>query len=120
MSGFLARLLSTRVLFVLSATGFTVMSVACAMAWSIGSMILFRCLQGFLGGAMIPTVFATSFKVFPPDRRATVSVMIGLVATMAPTLGPTLGGYVTEVASWHWLFLINVLPGLLVASASGR
>src|SRR5215212_6996496 len=58
LSGFLARLLSTRVLFVLSATGFTVMSAACAMAWSIGSMIVFRCLQGFLGGAMIPTVFA--------------------------------------------------------------
>jgi DHA2 family multidrug resistance protein len=116
LSGFLARLLSTRVLFVLSAIGFTVMSAACAMAWSIGSMIVFRCLQGFLGGAMIPTVFATSFKVFPPERRAAVSVMIGLVATMAPTLGPTLGGYITEAASWHWLFLINLLPGALVAT----
>jgi MFS transporter, DHA2 family, multidrug resistance protein len=115
LSGFLARLLSTRVLFVLSAAGFTVMSVACAMAWSIGSMVVFRCLQGFLGGAMIPTVFATSFRLVPPERHAVVSVMIGLVATMAPTLGPTLGGYVTEAASWHWLFLINVLPGLLVA-----
>jgi DHA2 family multidrug resistance protein len=92
------------------------MSIACAMAWSIGSMIVFRCLQGFLGGAMIPTVFATSFKVFPPERRAAVSVMIGLVATMAPTLGPTLGGYITEAASWHWLFLINLLPGALVAT----
>jgi MFS transporter, DHA2 family, multidrug resistance protein len=116
LSGFLARLLSTRVLFVLSATGFTAMSVACALSWSIGSMIVFRCLQGFLGGAMIPTVFATSFKVFPPERRATVSVMIGLVATMAPTLGPTLGGWITQAMSWHWLFLINVMPGILVAT----
>ncbi len=117
LSGFLARLLSTRVLFVASALGFTAMSLACAFATSIETMILFRALQGFLGGAMIPTVFATSFKLFPPERRATVSVMIGLVATMAPTLGPTLGGYLTELASWHWLFLINILPGLLVAGA---
>jgi DHA2 family multidrug resistance protein len=115
LSGFLARLLSTRVLFVISAAGFTLMSLACAAAWSISSMILFRALQGFLGGAMIPTVFATSFKLFPPDRRASVSVMIGLVATMAPTLGPTIGGYLTDAVSWHWLFLVNILPGCLVA-----
>lgn len=116
LSGFLARLLSTRILFVASALGFTAMSFACAFAWSIESMILFRALQGFLGGAMIPTVFATSFKVFPPERRAAVSVMIGLVATMAPTLGPTFGGYLTELASWHWLFLVNILR-FLVAGA---
>ncbi|MGH6943571.1 MAG: DHA2 family efflux MFS transporter permease subunit, partial [Geminicoccaceae bacterium] len=114
-SGFLARLLSTRILFVLSAAGFTAMSLACGLAWSINSMIVLRALQGFIGGAMIPTVFATSFRVFP-DRRATVSTMIGLVATLAPTLGPTLGGYVTEMASWHWLFLINVVPGIAVAA----
>ena len=115
MSGFLARLLSTRVLFVLSAAGFTLMSVACAMAWSIGSMIVFRCLQGFLGGAMIPTVFATSFKVFPPERRAAVSVMIGLVATMAPTLGPTLGGYITEA-----MLLALAVPDQRPAGRPGR
>jgi len=114
LSGFLSRLLSTRVLFVVSAAGFTLMSLFCATADSIGSMILCRTLQGFLGGAMIPTVFATSFLIFPPERRSSVSVMIGLVATMAPTIGPTLGGWITQAASWHWLFLINLAPGLLV------
>lgn len=117
LSGFLSRLLSTRVLFVASAFGFTLMSVACAFTTSIGTMIVFRALQGFIGGAMIPTVFATSFIIFPPAKRAAVSVMIGLVATMAPTIGPTLGGYLTQSLSWHWLFLINVIPGLFVTGA---
>ena len=114
LSGFLSRLFSTRILFVVSAASFTLSSVACAMAWNIESMILFRAVQGFLGGAMIPTVFAASFILFPPERRAGISVLIGLVATMAPTIGPTLGGYLTQAFSWHWLFLINVVPGVIV------
>jgi DHA2 family multidrug resistance protein len=117
LSGFLARLLSTRVLFTLSAAGFTVASMLCAMAWDINSMIVFRALQGFIGGAMIPTVFAAAFTVFPPARRNMLSVLMGLVATMAPTLGPTIGGYITEISSWHWLFLANLLPGIAVAIA---
>jgi DHA2 family multidrug resistance protein len=116
LSGFLSRLLSTRILFTLSAATFTLMSMACAFATGMGEMIVFRALQGFLGGAMIPTVFATSFMIFPPHRRASVSVLIGLVATLAPTIGPTLGGYLTQSLSWHWLFLINVVPGLAVAT----
>ncbi|HYM02656.1 MAG TPA: DHA2 family efflux MFS transporter permease subunit [Stellaceae bacterium] len=117
LSGFLSRVLATRVLFTLSAASFTVMSFLCALAWNMDSMIVFRAAQGFLGGAMIPTVFATSFALFPASKRAGVTVMIGLVATMAPTLGPTLGGYLTQAFSWHWLFLINIVPGLAVASA---
>ncbi|MBX2831372.1 MAG: DHA2 family efflux MFS transporter permease subunit [Rhodospirillales bacterium] len=119
LSGFLSRLMSTRWLFVISALGFTVMSVASAFAWSIESMIWFRAAQGFLGGAMIPTVFATTYIIFPPDKRNTASVMIGLIATMAPTIGPTLGGFLTQSLSWHWLFLINVIPGLLIALVVG-
>jgi len=115
LSGWLARLFSVRVLFVISAASFTVASALCAFAWSIESMIVFRALQGFLGGAMIPTVFTASFTLFPPARQAGMSVLIGLVATMAPTLGPTLGGWLTETVSWHWLFLVNVVPGGLVA-----
>ena len=102
LSGFLSRLLSTRVLFSLSCAGFTCMSLACAFSSSLGSMVVFRAAQGFIGGAMIPTVFATSFILFPMDKRPLVGVMIGLVATMAPTLGPTLGGWLTQQASWRW------------------
>ncbi len=115
LSGWLSRLLSTRILFTLSALGFTIMSVACATASNLGEMIAFRALQGFLGGAMIPTVFATTFLLFPGARRAQISVLIGLTATLAPTIGPTLGGWLTQELSWHWLFLINVPFGLIVA-----
>ena len=116
LSGFLSRLLSTRILYVISAAAFTLSSLACAVAWNIESMIVFRALQGFLGGAMIPTVFAASFILFPAEKRAGISVLIGLVATMAPTIGPTLGGYLTQTFSWHWLFLINIVPGIIVTT----
>ncbi|MGE5545694.1 MAG: DHA2 family efflux MFS transporter permease subunit [Solirubrobacterales bacterium] len=116
LSGWMARVFSTRWLFFASCATFTAASALCAFSWSIESMIVFRAIQGFLGGAMIPTVFATSFLMFPPRMQAGLSVVIGLVATMAPTLGPTLGGWLTEQLSWHWLFLINVLPGIAVAS----
>ncbi len=117
LSGMLARILSTRVLFALSAATFTAMSAACAFAWDLQSMVVFRLLQGFLGGPMIPCVFSASFILFPLERRPLVTVIIGLVATMAPTLGPTLGGYLTETFSWHWLFLINLVPGIVTAAA---
>jgi DHA2 family multidrug resistance protein len=115
LSGFLSRLLSTRVLFTLSAAGFTVFSLACAFATSLPAMIAARAMQGFLGGAMIPTVFATTYLLFPPARRAGATVLIGLTATLAPTIGPTLGGLLTDALSWHWLFLINVPVGIFIA-----
>jgi DHA2 family multidrug resistance protein len=115
LSGFLSRLLSTRVLFTISAAGFTVFSLACATASSLPVMIAARAMQGFLGGAMIPTVFATAFLLFRGPKRASVSVLIGLTATLAPTIGPTLGGLLTESFSWHWLFLINVPVGVFIA-----
>ena len=116
LSGFLARFLGTRVLFTLSAIGFTVMSFFCAFADSLMTMIVFRAFQGFLGGAMIPTVFSSLYVLFPPSKRHIAIVVIGLTATMAPTLGPTLGGWITENVSWHWLFLVNLGPGMLVAT----
>lgn len=117
MSGFLSRAFSTRVFYAVSALGFTLASALCATATSLPTMIVFRALQGFLGGGMIPTVFATAFLIFPPARRGQMSVLIGLTATMAPTIGPTLGGWLTQALSWHWLFLINLPVGLIVAAA---
>ena len=116
LSGFLSRLLSTRVLFTASAAGFTVFSLFCALSSSLGTMVVFRAAQGFIGGAMIPTVFAASFMLFPPAKRASATVIIGLTATLAPTIGPTLGGWLTESLSWHWLFLINVPVGIVIAT----
>ncbi|WP_394114731.1 DHA2 family efflux MFS transporter permease subunit [Xanthobacter lutulentifluminis] len=118
LSGFLSRALSTRWLFAASAAGFTVMSFMCATATSIEQMIAYRALQGFLGGGMIPTVFAAAYSVFPKEKQPIVAPMIGLVATLAPTIGPTVGGYLTDLFSWHWLFLVNVIPGILVVLAA--
>jgi DHA2 family multidrug resistance protein len=81
-------------------------------------MIIWRALQGFIGGGMIPTVFASSFLIFPASKRSVVTPMIGLVATLAPTIGPTIGGYLTDALSWHWLFFINVIPGIGVTIAA--
>lgn len=117
LSGMLARVLSTRWMFAISAAGFTAMSAACAMATSIEQMIVFRALQGFMGGGMIPTVFASAYLIFR-GRQALISPMIGLVATLAPTIGPTVGGYLTDLLSWHWLFLVNIVPGVMVTVAA--
>lgn len=118
LSGFLGRLWSTRVLFTVSAAGFTAASILCATATNIDQMIVYRAIQGFLGGGMIPSVFAAAFTIFPASKRSIVSPMIGLVATLAPTIGPTIGGYLSDTFSWHWLFLVNVIPGILVAIAA--
>lgn len=112
--GWLCKTFSTRIVFSISCAGFTIMSLACALAWNLESMITFRALQGFFGGAMIPTVFATIFIVFPLKIRATVTVVIGLVVTIAPISGPIIGGYITDYLSWPYLFLLNIIPGILV------
>lgn len=117
LSGWLAHVMSTRWLFCVSAIGFTVASLLCAWAWNIQSMIAFRALQGFLGGSMIPLVFTTAFIFFTGPQRVFAAATVGGIASLAPTLGPTVGGWITDNYSWHWLFYINVLPGLLVAVA---
>lgn len=118
LSGFLSRVLSTRLLFSIAAAGFTISSFLCATASNIDQMIVYRTLQGFLGGGMIPSVFTAAFTIFPKSKQAIVSPIIGLVATLAPTVGPTIGGYLSHTLSWHWLFLVNVMPGIAVTIAA--
>src|SRR6266403_679520 len=114
LSGFLSRALGTRLLFAISAAGFTLASFLCGFASSIEEMILWRAIQGFLGAGMIPTVFASAYTVFPRSKFHIVGPIIGLVATLAPTVGPTVGGYITDALSWHWLFFINIVPGVAI------
>ncbi|AQX18808.1 MFS transporter, DHA2 family, multidrug resistance protein [Bartonella sp. A1379B] len=115
LSGFLGRLLSTRIFFSFSAAGFTIASILCATATSIEQMTFYRTLQGFIGGGIIPSVFVASYTLFPPSKQSIVSPIVGLVATLAPTIGPTVGGYLCHVLSWHWLFLINVPFGIIIS-----
>jgi len=117
LSGTLSRLLSTRVLFVTAALGFTGASALCATATSLGQMIVYRAMQGFSGGAMMPLVFPVIYTKFRMPQLATVMVMISLILNLSSTLGPTIGGYLTDTFSWHWLFLVNLAPGIAVAVA---
>ena len=115
LAAWLSRVMSTRWLFCVSAAGFTITSLACGLAWNIQSMIVFRALQGFLGGSMIPTVFTTAFIYFGGNQRVIAAAVVGGLSALAPTLGPTIGGWITDHYSWHWLFFINLIPGMAVA-----
>src|ERR1041385_1004853 len=112
LSGFMSRELGTRLLFAISASGFTIASFFCGFASTLEQMIIWRAIQGFLGAGMIPTVFASAYTVFPRSKFYIVGPIIGLVATLAPTIGPTGGGIITDMMSWHWLFFINIVPGI--------
>ena len=112
LSGFLNRAFGIRKLFIMSAVGFVSSSILCALSWDLDSLIFFRVIQGFSGAAMVPTTMAASFTLFPAGRSMTQQVMIGMVATLAPSIGPTLGGWITQHMSWHWLFLVNIVPGI--------
>jgi DHA2 family multidrug resistance protein len=114
LSGWLTRVLSTRWLFALSAAGFTISSLLCGLAWDVQSMIVFRALQGLLGASMIPTVFTSSFHFFQGPRRVYSAAVIGTIAAIAPTLGPVIGGWITDALNWHWLFYVNLVPGLVI------
>jgi MFS transporter, DHA2 family, multidrug resistance protein len=114
LSGWLTRTFSTRWLFTASAAGFTLTSLLCGIAWNIQSMIVFRALQGLLGASMVPTVFTSSFHYFQGSRRVYSAAVIGTIASIAPTLGPVIGGFVTDTLSWHWLFYINLIPGIAI------
>ena len=104
LSGWLAHVFSTRWLFVLSALGFTMASMLCGLAWSIDSMIVFRALQGMFGASMIPIVFTSTFHYFPGPRRVYAAAVVGTIASIAPTLGPVVGGWITDTLTWHWPF----------------
>src|SRR6202050_5343369 len=114
LSGWLSRVFSTRWLFTVSAAGFTATSMLCGLAWNIESMIVFRALQGLLGASMIPTVFTSSFYYFQGTRRVYSAAVVGTIASIAPTLGPVIGGWITDTLNWHWLFYVNLIPGIVI------
>ena len=114
LSGWLTRVFSTRWLFAGSAAGFTVTSLFCGLAWNIETMILFRAMQGLLGASMIPIMFTSTFHFFQGHRRVYAAAVVGTIASIAPTLGPVIGGWITDTLNWHWLFYVNLLPGLAI------
>ena len=114
LTGRLTRLLSLRLLFMVAIGGFSLSSLGCAFSNDYWPFIAWRVLQGFCGGAVIPAVFTAGFEFFSERQRLLAAALAGLFAMLAPSLGPVVGGYITDTYSWHWLFLINPGPGLLV------
>jgi DHA2 family multidrug resistance protein len=97
---------------------FTLASIGCATSGGFAVLLVFRVVQGFAGGVLIPAVFTAVFLLFPHRLHAVATTSGGVVAVLAPTVGPVVGGWITETWSWPWLFLINVIPGLIVTSVT--
>lgn len=118
LTGILTRALSLRILFATATLGFVAASWLCALSTGFDFLIAARVVQGFFGGMLIPSVFTAVFVLIPERHHIMATTMAGVAALVAPTLGPLLGGWLTETQSWHWIFLINILPGLLVAAVA--
>lgn len=118
LTGFLTRLLTMRWLFVVTLSVFTAASIGCAASTSFSMLMVWRVVQGFSGGTLIPAVFSAVFLLFPPRLQGIATTIGGVLAVLAPTIGPIVGGWITETYTWHWLFLINVVPGIGAALAA--
>ncbi len=114
LTAWLVQLLSARRLAVWVSIGFLISSLLCSFAWSLESMIVFRAMQGFTGGALIPLAFTLTLIKLPDHHRAKGMALFAITATFAPSIGPTLGGWLTEGWGWEYIFYINIPPGLLM------
>lgn len=118
LTGMLMRVFTLRWLLIYALVAFTLASIACAGSSNFIELLVARSIQGFAGGVLIPIVFSAIFLLFPPGlEQSFATTMAGFLAVLAPTLGPLIGGWLTDHYSWHWLFLINVLPGIFAISA---
>jgi MFS transporter, DHA2 family, multidrug resistance protein len=111
ISGWLAANLGRRRYFLLSIAVFTLSSVCCGMARSLNQLILFRVVQGLAGGGLQPSSQGILLDTFPPEKQGAAQTLFGVAALIAPVLGPTLGGYITDQYSWNWIFYINLPVG---------
>lgn len=114
LTGWLSRVFSLKRYLLVNTALFIFFSVCCAWSWDLNSMIVFRALQGFTGGVLIPTAMTVVLTTLPPSKQAIGLAAFAITAVFAPSIGPTLGGWLTENFSWHYSFYINVVPGLLM------
>jgi DHA2 family multidrug resistance protein len=114
LAALMVRVFTIRGYMIGTTAAFLVFSTLCGWAWNLESMIVFRMLQGFTGGALIPMAMTLVMAKLPPSKRAVGMAVFGLTATLAPTMGPTLGGYLSELYGWPSIFYINWVPGLLL------
>lgn len=120
LTGLLTRIMSLRWLVVAALVVFTAASVGCAASATLPELVVWRLIQGFAGGTLIPAVFTAVFLLFPLRDQPLATTLAGVLAVLAPTVGPIVGGFITDALSWHWLFLINVAPGFVAAILAAR
>src|SRR3984957_4558480 len=113
ITGWLVSLFGRKRFFMTCMGIFTISSLFCGIAPSLGVLLFFRVLQGAGGGGLQPRAQAILADTFPPEKRGVAFSIYGITAVCAPAIGPTLGGYLTDVASWRWIFLINLPVGVL-------
>ena len=120
ISGWLGRVLGRKRYFMICIGMFTVCSFLCGISSSLPQLIVFRLLQGFFGGGLQPNQQSIILDTFPPSKRSGAFAITAVATIVAPVLGPTLGGYITDNASWRWVFFINIpigIFGLLAVAA---
>ena len=113
ISGWLATRIGRKRFFMICIFLFTLSSLLCGAAPTLGLLIVFRILQGAGGGGLQPMAQAILADSFPPEKRGLAFALYGITAVMAPTIGPTLGGWITDNYSWRWIFYINLPVGIV-------
>ena len=113
MSGWLANYIGRKKLLMICVTGFTVTSLFCGLATSLSALIFFRVLQGLTGGGLQPLAQAILLETFPQQKHGQAMAAFGIGILLAPILGPTLGGWITDNYSWRWIFYLNLPVGVL-------
>ncbi|HVY58377.1 MAG TPA: DHA2 family efflux MFS transporter permease subunit [Xanthobacteraceae bacterium] len=111
--GWLADRFGRKKLFIVCAAGFTFASLLCGLAQNITQMVLFRLLQGMFGAALVPISQAVMLDAYPAERRGSAMAIWGIGVMLGPIMGPTLGGWLTDNYSWHWVFLVNLPVGII-------
>lgn len=117
LTGWITSVLGLRRYLMWTAVLFLVFSVLCGHAWSLASMVVFRAGQGFFGGALIPLAFTAVLQMLPPSKHATGFALFGVTAMFAPSIGPSVGGWLTDNCGWQWNFYLNLLLGPVLVGA---
>src|SRR5690348_9232163 len=113
LTGWLSNRIGRKQLFLVSVAGFTAASLLCGIAQTLDEMVLFRLLQGLFGAGLVPLSQSVLLDINPPERHGSAMAIWGAGIMVGPILGPTLGGYLTEIYNWRWVFLINLPVGLV-------
>lgn len=114
LTGWLSRVFSPRIYIVINAVLFIVFSMLCGLAHDLPTMIVVRAAQGFTGGVLIPMAFSTILEMLPPAKQPIGLAIFSISAVFAPSIGPVIGGFITDTFSWPYIFFLNLLPGLLL------